>query len=295
MKLSSAAVASAILSFVSAAPAPAPAPEYNHTLEARGDAPFGIKKGIAYERGRPDITNSFSRDGSATWSYNWGAQPNAPRFQQIPMYWGNNGRGDAGGVHRMIDQGARWVMGYNEPDMLTDHGGSFSSPDDARRTWGNEMFQFSDRGARLICPGISSHNTDHSVHHGGPSGLVWLRRFINGNPGAFRCDAQALHWYGNERESTRDQANAFMQYVRDAHNEVNNIFGRDMELWITEFSSEPKSDVNRFAEFLDIVMPFLDREGYVGRYAPFWAETMAETQAPYRLNRAGEVFVNKRS
>jgi hypothetical protein len=41
----------------------------NQTLEQRTDAPYGIKKGLAYNNGA--VTNILSRPGSATWAYNW--------------------------------------------------------------------------------------------------------------------------------------------------------------------------------------------------------------------------------
>jgi len=85
------------------------------------DTPFGIKKGIVYHDGA--VTPSFSRDGSATWAYNWGAAPGAPMFQQIPMFWGPRDKGDAAGVMALVRAGAPWVLGYNEPDMVLQGGG----------------------------------------------------------------------------------------------------------------------------------------------------------------------------
>jgi hypothetical protein len=60
--------------------------EFNNTLAARTDAPFGNKKGLAYNQAW--VTDVLSRPGSATWAYNWGTWQGAPRFQQIPMCWG---------------------------------------------------------------------------------------------------------------------------------------------------------------------------------------------------------------
>lgn len=85
------------------------------------DTPFGIKKGLAYNNGA--VTPSFSRDGSATWAYNWGAKPSAPMFQQIPMFWGPGIKGDVEGVMARVREGAPWVLGYNEPDMVGQSGG----------------------------------------------------------------------------------------------------------------------------------------------------------------------------
>lgn len=135
------------------------------------DTPFGIKKGLVYKNGA--VTPSFSRDGSATWAYNWGAASGAPMFQQIPMYWGPRNKGDAAGVMERVREGAPWVLGYNEPDMVWRGGGGcevsareaceflmpffwgvmgwvgadFGGVDDA---WGIDMFPFYNEGARLV-------------------------------------------------------------------------------------------------------------------------------------------------
>lgn len=94
----------------------------SHPIHRRtSDTPFGIKKGLAYNNGA--VTPSFSRDGSATWAYNWGATPGAPLFQQIPMFWGPGVKGDVEGVMARVREGAPWVLGYNEPDMVGQSGG----------------------------------------------------------------------------------------------------------------------------------------------------------------------------
>lgn len=94
----------------------------SHPIHRRtSDTPFGIKKGLAYNNGA--VTTSFSRDGSATWAYNWGATPGAPMFQQIPMFWGPGIKGDMEGVMARVREGAPWVLGYNEPDMVGQSGG----------------------------------------------------------------------------------------------------------------------------------------------------------------------------
>jgi len=48
-------------------------------ITPRTDAPFGNKKGLAYNDGA--ITSVLSTSGSATWAYNWGTASNAPKFQ----------------------------------------------------------------------------------------------------------------------------------------------------------------------------------------------------------------------
>jgi hypothetical protein len=261
----------------------------NQTLLARTDAPYGIKKGLAYNNGA--VTNVLSRPNSATWAYNWGAAMNAPKFQQIPMYWGPGSMGDASGVNAKISAGdTPWVLGYNEPDETFANGGCQQTPQQAYNAWGNDMFQFANRGAKLVCPAITSWDTT-SGHTGGPAGFTWLRQFasIGNNPSQFRCSAQALHWYGQDGLSGAAQAQLFISYVANAHNVVNSIFGVDMELWITEFSPLPVHNAQVMSDFLAVVIPWLDAQYYVGRYAPFMAEDLVSGTS---LNVAGNTFVN---
>jgi hypothetical protein len=54
-------------------------------ITPRTDAPFGIKKGLAYNNGA--LTGVLSTSGSATWAYNWGTSSSAPKFQCVePCY-----------------------------------------------------------------------------------------------------------------------------------------------------------------------------------------------------------------
>ncbi|KAH7311311.1 glycosyl hydrolase catalytic core-domain-containing protein [Stachybotrys elegans] len=201
------------------------------TLSARAnDVPFGNKKGLAYNDG--NAIRALSRPGSATWAYNWGPALDAPAFQGIPMCWGATGECNANGIMAKIDRGdTPWVLGYNEPDMNRDQGGCNLRPSQAYDAWGNDMFKFQQRGARLVCPAISSYDTANSQFTGYASGLTWLRQFAyyRNNPWEFRCDAQALHWYGVEGRSGRDQAYLFIDYMNRAHalgSPIRSIYGR---------------------------------------------------------------------
>jgi hypothetical protein len=259
----------------------------NETVR-RTDAPFGDKKGLAYNNG--DITNILSRGGSATWAYNWGTYFAAPKFQQIPMYHDPGYRqGDRNNILNKIASGdTPWVLGYNEPDVRRANGGCETSPAAAASSWGNDMFIFADRGAKLVCPGISSWDSPNG-DTGGPSGFTWLRQFAGNNPGQFRCGAQAIHWYGGENQNAQQQAQDFINYVGRAHSIVNSIFQTNMDLWITEFSPLPINNAQVMSDFLAIVIPWLNAQDYVARYSPFMAEYLVSGGG---LNIAGQTFVN---
>ncbi|KAK1831292.1 hypothetical protein QBC39DRAFT_258946, partial [Podospora conica] len=263
-------------------------------ISRRSDVPFGIKKGIVYSKG--DVAAMFSREGSATWAYNWHAKPDAPMFQQIPMFWAPStvwDRENIDDVMARVREGAPWVLGYNEPDM-TRWWGCGTEPKDAYDTWGKDMFSFYTEGAKLVCPGITSWNSTAGAT-GGASGLVWLREFVGyaAAPTDLLCSAQAVHWYGldNDGKSGTEKAYDFMAYVGQAHAEINELFGYEMPLWITEFAPAPHYDAEMMAEFLDVALPWLDQQDYVHRYSPWMADAMVVGQ---QLNVAGEKFVTWR-
>jgi hypothetical protein len=257
-------------------------------LKSRSDAPYGDKKGLAYNDG--SITSLLSQPGSATWSYNWGTALDAPLFQQIPMKYAPGNTGDYVAISAAIKAGSPWVLGYNEPDMTTANGGTNISPQDAWNAWGDDMFQFLNQGAKLVCPAITSDNTATGAT-GRSSGLTWLKDFANvvNDPAGLNCSAQALHWYGVDGQSGADQAQLFISYIEEASSTVNGIFGSNMLLWITEFSPLPVHDAQVMSDFLAVAMPWLDTQDYVDRYSPFMAEDFVLNGG---LSVAGNTFVH---
>jgi hypothetical protein len=206
------------------------------------------------------------------------------------MIWGPGG--DVSGAlaaYHARPNDTPYILGYNEPDMTAANGGCAKTPQQAYNTWGNDMFQFANLGIKLVCPAITSDDTTTGLT-GGPSGLTWLADFakIGNNPSQFKCSAQALHWYGGGG-AAKDQANAFISYIQSASGKVNSIFGKTMPLWITEFSPTPTNNAQLMADFLDIVIPWLDSQSYVDRYSPFMADYMVTNG---QLNVAGQHFVS---
>lgn len=203
------------------------------------------------------------------------------------MCWDKNC--DKNAVMGSVKAGAPWVLGFNEPDMCG-NGGSCQSPAAVHDAWGNAMFPFKRAGAKIVCPAITSNDTP-----GGPggfaSGLAWLDQFAHhrgSSPADVQCDAQALHWYGVAGKSGAEQGDLFVAYVKHAHDRVNAIFGRSVDLWITEFAPLPVADANVMADFLNRVVPFLDGADYVSRYSPFKAESLISNGKP---NAAGNAFI----
>lgn len=269
-------------------------------VSKRSSAPYGVKKGVCYPAGDGSAAQVLAVSGHGpTWSYNWGTAEQAPKYEQIPMCF--NTQCNTGAIAsdlNSVSSDHRYVLGYNEPDESTQYGGSDISPGAAYDAWGNQLFPLVDnQGARLICPAITSYNTA-SGHNGFAAGLTWLNQLVNHNannkdPNQFRCFAQAIHWYGCGG-SADDQANAFKSYVADAHNQINSLFGKNMPLWITEFSpgdsscnAAAVSDADR-AEFLKQVGPWMNQQDYIDRYSFFDDDYLVQNG---QLTLAGNAYV----
>jgi hypothetical protein len=70
---------------------------------------------------------------------------------------------------------------------------------------------------------------------------------------------------------------------------VNDIFQRDMPIWVTEFAPLPLRNAQVMSDFLDIALPWLNSQPWVHRYAPFIAENLVDNGSP---NQAGWTFIN---
>ncbi|CZR58260.1 uncharacterized protein PAC_08151 [Phialocephala subalpina] len=182
----------------------------------------------------------------------------------------------------MIKNDSPWVLGYNEPDMTNANGGCDASPQAAYNAWGDDMFQFYDGGASLVCPAITSDNQPAASW--GTLGPHVVERFYQ---------HQAPEWRGavavQMQCSGTTLANSFIVYIESTASQVNSFFGTTMLIWVTEFSPMPTSDVQLMSNFLDVAIPWLDAQSYIDRYSPFMADYFVTNDA---LNVAGETFVH---
>ena len=87
-------------------------------------------------------------------------------------------------------------------------------------------------------------------------GISYLQYFM-GNCTKCTVDFIPLHWYGDVTNP-----NSFKTYVKSFHT----TFG--LPLWITEFGGNGGTD-DQIVTFLENVLPWLDTQAYVKRYAYF--------------------------
>jgi len=137
-------------------------------------------------------------------------------------------------------------MSFNEPDLSSQANLAYT---DAAAGYKKYMMPFAAK-AKLGSPAVTNGAA--------PMGLTYLKNFISACSGC-QIDFVPIHWY----DSASNVA-YFKQYVQDAYNA-----GGKKPIWITEFQASGSADQQN--AFLKEVLPWLDAQDYVQRYAWFMA------------------------
>ncbi|KAF2755979.1 hypothetical protein EJ05DRAFT_502453 [Pseudovirgaria hyperparasitica] len=251
----------------------------------------GTKRGVSYND--LALTNLFSTScvkSKASWAYNWYSAPanqgSAAAYNTaltfIPMLWS---AADAltsvwnANANAAIANGAKALLSFNEPDGCSD-GGSCMNATYAAQSYKTWMQPFAGK-AKIGAPGITNG--------GAPMGLTYLQNFMQACSGC-TIDFITIHWY-----SDASQISAFKSYVQQAY-----TAGGNKPIWITEFGCTSGTDAQVQA-FMKDVLPWLDAQSYVEKYAffgafaqnpsaPFlWQETLVN-QAGTALSNTGVIY-----
>lgn len=99
-------------------------------------------------------------------------------------------------------------------------------------------------------------------------GIDWMQQFI-GNCTGCTINFIPIHWYGDVTDPS-----SFQTYVQSFWN----TFARPV--WITEFGTTSGTEA-QIVSFLENVLPWLDQQTYVERYAYFMDQAAG---SPYLLN-----------
>lgn len=235
------------------------------------------KRGFAYND--PSLSAYFSKPGQVSkisWAYNWASDPYFPSGQYAansfnramsytPMLWGTNtdmtSIWDANVAAAMANFTADSLLAFNEPDTCcAGCGGTcmdVPSAVAAYRQWIQPYAGTLKLGSPAVTNGV-----------GNDIGVGWLQQFMDSCTGC-QVDFIAVHWYGdvNNPQSLKD-------YISSCWKKFN------VPIWLTEFGVNNGNE-QQIAGFLKEVMPWLDRQAYVERYAYFMARN---TGSPYLLN-----------
>ncbi|EXJ93201.1 hypothetical protein A1O3_01758 [Capronia epimyces CBS 606.96] len=210
------------------------------------------KKGLSYNIA--SLTSAFAGQG-ISWAYNWGAAPDGSILsgaEFVPLLWGQNSISAwSSAVQSAISSGSKHVLSFNEPDLSSQ---SNIDPVTAAQLHIDNVAPLSGQvsvGSPAITNGAGSSP---------PMGTTWLQQFFDACGGKCNIDFVAFHWYADA-----SQVDYFKSHVQDvidtaAKNGVSKV-------WLTEFGATGSdSDV---ASFLSEVIPWLDSQSAVERYAYF--------------------------
>jgi hypothetical protein len=223
------------------------------------------KRGVAYNNA--SLVSAFSKYPEVTWAYNWAdVTLDIPSsIEYVPMLWGlgDHIQNWEQNAEKAILAGTSHLLAFNEPDI--DYQANLTVPA-AVADYLDYVQPFSGR-VKLGSPAVTNG--------GGHMGLEWLQNFLS------RClsctiDYVAIHWYNG------GNAGAFKDYIVQAHTD-----GGYRPVWITEFRG-PSSEEEEIV-FLEEVLPWLDSQDYVHRYAYFMASE-GSLISDGVLSRLGEPF-----
>ncbi len=164
-------------------------------------------------------------------------------YEFVPMLWGTQSwhtlRWPAN-ANAAIASGAKYLLSFNEPDL-----GSQANLNPAQAVAGHRQFLESFAGrAQISAPAVSN------------GGLNWLKEFLAACTGC-TIDFVPIHWYDSATNIAY-----FKNYVTSAI-----VAAKGRPIWITEFAASG-SQAQQVA-FLQVVMPWLDAQPAVQRYAYF--------------------------
>ncbi|KAE9363009.1 glycoside hydrolase family 128 protein [Stipitochalara longipes BDJ] len=223
------------------------------------------KRGLAYTDGNPDgnaaYANLFVGYPKISWGYDWGypSQGLDPYFEFVPMLWGLPSGSDPSWTAAVQTTGTKNILGFNEPDLKYS-GSSNILPAKAAAGYQSYMQPFAG-SVKIGMPNVLWNNMGSSSG-GSYDSAVWTQYFF-GNCTGCHFDFAAIHYYQDCNPSNSGQTGAawFQGNVTNAYETLG------LPVWITEFQCYG-SDAQQVA-FLQQVLPWLDAQSYVQRYAYF--------------------------
>ncbi|RPB01179.1 hypothetical protein L873DRAFT_1827284 [Choiromyces venosus 120613-1] len=181
-----------------------------------------------------------------TWYYNYQSRPtsslSSSNLSFVPMLWGDHDNTFVEDVRGQKD--VKWVLGFNEPDMEGNAGGSNIKPVRAAELWKRDIEPLKRDGKNLGAPGVS----------GSSVGMKWLKEFFKECDGC-SVDFIPIHWYGN------------FEGLASHIGEVHATFP-DKTIWVTEFgwADQPLAPTQ---SFFNTTLKYLDHLDYVTHYSWF--------------------------
>lgn len=234
----------------------------------------GSKRGAAYNQA--SLVQPMSE--AVSWAYDWNMSPNGLLplgTEYVPMLWGSKMFGGWGtAIQTALSSGSKYILGFNEPDNPSQ---ANMSPSDAVNSYHNYITPYAGM-ATLISPGVTNGD--------GPNqGLNWLKSFMDGCSDC-NIGGLAVHWYGTDPEDLKD----FVSQAID----LGNQYGIS-EIWLSEFaltSAINGGGGSQSVDFLQQVLPWLDSQPNLARYAYFMCSDGYLLSGSSSLSPSGEVYAS---
>jgi hypothetical protein len=155
-------------------------------------------------------------------------------------------------------------MGFNEPDHAQQANLDYNTAATAYKQYITDNFSGK---VKLVSPSVTNG--------GSPMGLAYLSNFMGA---CSDCGIQAinLHWYDSS-----SNIDYFKSYIQGAYEQFN------MPIWLTEFGTTDGND----QAFLEQVLPWLESQTYVEKYAYFMAEN-GKLLSGTQLSSAGQTYAS---
>ncbi|KAL5336010.1 hypothetical protein BJX70DRAFT_390301 [Aspergillus crustosus] len=201
------------------------------------------KRGLAYNDGA--LANLFTNYNQVTWGYNWGFQRNGidSSFSFSPMLWGLPPSLSPEWTAAVGADGTTSILGFNEPDLGSQ---SNITPSDAAAGYLVNMEPFAGL-VRISTPAVTNGTPPNM-------GIGWMDQFFE-HCTSCTIDLVAIHWYAN------NDPEGFKAHVQQFYDRY------ELPIWITEFAASGSEDEQ--ISFLQEVLPWLDSQPYIERYAYF--------------------------
>ncbi|KFY70550.1 hypothetical protein V499_09084 [Pseudogymnoascus sp. VKM F-103] len=230
------------------------------------------KRGLAYNNAA--LASGFTgADSKVSWAYNWGSTtPAIPSsFEYVPMIWGPqpiHSDGWTEAANAAIAKGSKHLLAFNEPDLP-----SQANLDVGTAAAGYKTFMQPFAGkARLGSPAVTNGPA--------PMGIAYFKSFMAACDGC-TVDFVPMHWY-----DSASNVEGFKTHVNDMRDAAE---GR--KLWITEFGASGSNEDQE--NFLREVIPWLDSNDAVERYAYFYADgALTQNSVVSALGNVFKTFVS---
>lgn len=158
-------------------------------------------------------------------------------------------------------------MGFNEPDYS---GQADLTVAAAVSGWMTYMQPYASK-ASLGAPAVTNG--------GSPMGLTYLGNFLSALKDAGGSyDFCSIHWY-----DSATNIDYFKNYMQEASTACNG-----KPIWLTEFGASGSADEQN--TFLQTVMPWMDEQSYIERYAYFMVATDNLISTGTTLSTLGNTF-----